>query len=428
MSKINKRSVDAAAVKPERFTIWDDDIAGFGLLVLPTGVRSYVYKYRPRDGGRRQITIGKVGTLTPAQARLRAEDYREAVRKGGDPLGEKRALAEAPTVGELLDAYLSSQAFADKAESTQATDRGRIERHLRLLLGRRRVQSLTRDSIKQAFAAIRSGKTAANIKTGPRGLARVRGGPGTAKAAIDLLRAIFNWAHEEDLIETGNPCDGVKTGATGTRNIILEDDADYARLFQTLDTMEAEGRIRAPVADAIRLIALTGCRRGEAAGLRWRHVDLKKGRIEYPPLEHKAGRATGKPRCIALPAAAQAIIARQPAGEADDFVFAPARGNGAVALSRVWRKVRVEAGLPDNIGLHGLRHSLASHLAMGGAQTAEIMTALGHHQMSTAQRYVHWAENARSSLAEKAAQTALAGMAKASNAPSAEVVKLRRGK
>ena len=427
MPKINKRTVDATKAKPERFMLWDDDIAGFGLLVLPTGVRSYVYKYRPLEGGRRQITIGKVGTLTPAQARQRAEDFREAVRNGGDPLGQKKALAEAPTVGELLDAYLSSQAFADKAASTQATDRGRVERHLRPLLGRRRVQSLTRDDIKKTLSAIRNGKTAADIKTGPRGLARVRGGPGTAKAAIDLLRAIFNWAHEEGLIKTTNPCDGVKTGSTGTRSTILEDDVAYARLFQTLDIMEEEQRIRAPVADAIRLIALTGCRRGEAAGLRWRHVDLKTGRIAYPPGEHKTGRATGKSRVIALPEAAQAIIARQPIGEADDFVFTPARGNGAVVLSRVWRKVRAEAELPDTIGLHGLRHSLASHLAMGGAQTAEIMTALGHRQMSTAQRYVHWAEDARSSLAEKAAQTALAGMAKAGNA-SADAAKLRRRK
>ena len=65
-----------------------------------------------------------------------------------------------------------------------------------------------------------------------------------------------------------------------------------------------------PVADAIRLIALTGCRRGEAAGLRWENVDLKQGRILLPPQSHKTGRKTGKPREITLPAEAQKIIAR----------------------------------------------------------------------------------------------------------------------
>jgi integrase len=70
-----------------------------------------------------------------------------------------------------------------------------------------------------------------------------------------------------------------------------------------------ERRIRTPVADAIRLIALTGCRRGEAAGLRWSHVDLQHGRLVLPPTAHKTGRKTGKPRTIILPSTAQAIIA-----------------------------------------------------------------------------------------------------------------------
>ncbi len=427
MAKITKRCVDSVGAKPERYTLWDDTLKGFGLLVLPTGVKSYVYKYRTKEGQRRQITIGQHGQWTPTKARQRAVDCWEIVRKGGDPLGNKQALLQVPTVGEVLDAYLASEAFSEKAASTRPIELGRIERHLRPLLGGKHVYLLTGNDIKKAFAAIRDGKTATDIKTRSRGRARVRGGPGAAKGAIDLLKSIFNWARKEDLTEC-NPCDDVSTGSTGTRDTILEDAEDYARLFQALDIMEAEKRIRAPVADAIRLIALTGCRRGEAAGLLWRHVDLKQGRIVLPPASHKTGKITGKPRIINLPAVAQAIIAKQPQTGPDDFVFQPARGNGAVALSKAWRKVRAEADLPAGFGLHGLRHSLASHLAMGGAQAAEIMTALGHGQLSTSQRYVHWAESARSTLAEKAASVALAGMAKASDGASADVVKLRRGK
>jgi integrase len=222
---------------------------------------------------------------------------------------------------------------------------------------------------------------------------------------INLLRTIFNWAAVKP-----NPCDGVASGSSGTRETILEDAASYARLFTTLDRMETERRIRSAVADAIRLIALTGCRRGEAAGLRWQHVDLKQGRVVLPPQSHKTGRKTGKPREIALPVAAQSIIARQPEGNQDDFVFAPARGDGAIALSKAWRKVRAEAELPLSLGLHGLRHSVASHLAMSGAQAPEIMTAMWHRQLSTVQRYIHFAESSRQALAERAASIALAGM------------------
>lgn len=147
------------------------------------------------------------------------------MRKGRDPLSEKRALKEAPTVGEIFDAYLQSESFKDKAASTQAIDRGRIERHLRPLLGRKHAHSLSQEDVKRAFNAIRDGNTAKDIKTRKRGRARVTGGPGTARMSIDLLRAIFNWAGVKP-----NPCDGVKTGQSGTRETILED-AEVLRAF-----------------------------------------------------------------------------------------------------------------------------------------------------------------------------------------------------
>jgi integrase len=170
-----------------------------------------------------------------------------------------------------------------------------------------------------------------------------------------------------------------------------------------MEKMEVERRIRPAVADAIRVIALTGARRAEIAAMRWQHVDLKAGRIVLPPESHKTGSKTGKPRIIGLPAAAQAIIARQPDGEPEDLVFLPTKGAGIIALSKPWRAIRTEAGLPEGIGLHGLRHSLASWLAMQGAEAAELMTLLGHKQLSTSQRYIHWAKDQRAALAEKAA-------------------------
>ena len=410
MQKITKRVVDAATPGARRYILWDSEIKGFGLLVMPSGIKSYFYQYRTKEGRQRRATIGKHGQWTPTEARTKAEDYRQVVRDGRDPLSEKRALKEAPTVGEILDAYLESENFRDKAPSTQAVDRGRIERHLRPLLGRKHAHPLSQDDVRRTLNAIGEGKTAKDVKTRKRGRARVTGGAGTARMSIELLRAIFNWAKVHP-----NPCDGIKTGARGTRETILDDAAAYGRLFATLEVMERERRIRSPVAAAIRLIALTGCRRGEAAGLRWKHVDLKQGRIVLPTQSHKTGRKTGKPREIVLPKAAQAIIARQPQGNPDDFVFAPARGDGAIALSRAWRKVRAEAELPLSLGLHGLRHSVASHLAMGGAQAPEIMMAMGHSQLSTVQRYIHFAETSRQELAERAASVALAGMASSSN-------------
>ena len=99
--------------------------------------------------------------------------------------------------------------------------------------------------------------------------------------------------------------------------------------------------------------------------------------------------------------------------------------------SRQVAKVTFElpkAELPEGIGLHGLRHSLASHFARSGAGAPEIMAALGHSQLSTAQRYVHWAQDAQQALAERAATVPLDGMNRRKHNHRANVVKLARGR
>lgn len=441
--KISARTVEAAKPEAEKYRLWDIDLPGFGLWVYPNGGRSYFFKYRAPDGAARQPTIGKHGALTPVQAREIAKDWAEAVRKGGDPLAKKRKARDALTVADLLDAYLASAAFAEKAESTQATDRGRIDNHLKPRLGRKVAEKLSRDDVRRAKREIGEGKTAREaVQTGWRGVSIVRGGEGVARQAVRLLSAAFSWAIVEKLIDIRadeNPALGVAGGDDGERDIVMRNADDYERLFQTLDKMERERRIRPPVADAIRVIALTGARRSEITGLEWSEVDLERGVITKPAKRHKTGRKIGKPRIIGLPALAQAIIARQPAGDVEGLVFPPLRVDafgrayvrsrkgrpGRIELNAPWRAVRAEAKLSEGIGLHGLRHSLATHMALSGAQASDIMTALGHRKMSTAQRYIHYAEDARAALAERAAGMITAA---ATGRPAAEIVEIEKAR
>lgn len=409
MPKINKSFVESFSAPEKDAFSWDDEIKGFGLKVSPSGSKAFVFQYRTKQGRSRRFTIGRYSdTLTADQARNRAKKLRHAVEDGGDPMNEKQVDRQAETLEEVFDRYLTSAKFAEKADSTRAVDRGRINRHLKPTIGRLYADDLTAEDVRKAFNHIRDGKTATNQKTGFRGRAIVRGGEGAARMSIRLLRAVLTW---EGYTGERNPANNVNVGSDGERDTVLETGEEYARLFETLTTMENEKRIRPAHADAIRIIALTGARRGEIAALKWQHVDQRKALITLPPSQHKTGRKTGKPRIIGLPMAAVEIIARQPAGDPADFVFCPSKGSGgAVTLSATWRKVRVEAKLPDGIGLHGLRHSLASHMAINGAQAAEIMTALGHRQLSTAQRYIHWAEDARKGLAERSAAHITAAM------------------
>jgi len=423
--RISKTEVLKATPGSKPYFEWDVEIRGFGLLILPSGVKSFVFQYRTPEGRTRRATIGKYSdTMTADQARARAKCWRIMVDGGGDPLGQKQDAREALTVAEVLDLYLASAKYAEKATATQGNDRGRIERHLKPTMGKKFIKKLTPEDVRKAFAAIRDGKTATDIKTGPRGRAIVRGGEGAARMAIRVFRAAINWAISEG-ITSENPAASVDIGSDDTRDTVLEKSADYARLFRTIGKMEHEKRLRPQVADAIRIIALTGARRGEIAGLRWSWVDLNKGVLILPPNAHKTGKRTKKPRIIGLPAAAQAIIAKQDKGKPNDFVFTPAKGDGAISLANPWRLIRAEAGLPTTIGLHGLRHSLATSMAMNGAEAAEIMAAMGHRQLSTAQKYIHWAQDGRAALAEKSAahiSGALAG-----NKKKAKVVQIKKG-
>lgn len=423
MPKITKRLVDSQKPKKARFFIWDSDLKGFGLLVLPTGVMSYVFQYRTAEGRTRRLTIGKHGTFTPDTARTKARKYQRDVEDGKDPQAEKRDRRTALTVADLLDKYLQSAKFAEKADSTREIDSGRVERHLKPIFGRLVADKVKREDVRKGFAAIRDGKTAKTIKTGPRGLARVTGGEGTARKAIRLLSAAYSWAIEDSLLEM-NPTHGVDVGRDDERDAIIESMNQYEAIFQTIERMENTLQIRRPVADAIRLITLTGARRGEIAGLRWRHVDLKTGNIVIPKEEHKT-RKTHKPRIIGLDPMAQAIIARQPEGGPDDFVFKPAYGKGPINLNKPWRKVRNEAGLTNDIVLHSFRHSLATSMAMSNYQAAQISAVLGHRDIRTSQKYIHIVEQQRARLAERAAAGISAAM---SGNKSADVVSLKRGK
>lgn len=416
MTRLTWTLIERSAPATKRYYVWDDNPWGFGLSVFPSGLKSFVLQYRTAEGKSRRATIGKVGSMTPDQARARAQEMTEIVRNGGDPLEDKAATKAALTVGDLLDAYLSSEAFAEKAPSSRFTDQGRIENHLRPLLGKKFVEKLKTEDVKRARREIALGKTARDAKTGWRARSIVRGGEGTARQALRLLAAMFAWAMKEGLA-SNNPARGVNNGGDGQRNIVMRDGEDYQRLFETLNRLESEARIRPAVADVVRIIALTGARRGEIIGLEWREVDLQRRVITIPPDRHKTGRRTGSPRIIGLPERAMEIITRQPRGEPQDLVFPPISKDdagriypssrkgapGRIDMTGPWKIICKEAKLPDGIGLHGLRHSLATHMATQGAQAADIMTALGHRKLATAQRYIHYAEDARVAVAERAA-------------------------
>jgi hypothetical protein len=195
--RIGKREI--GALEPGQ-VIWDGDVSGFGARRQIDAI-SYVLIYRTAEGRQRWHTIGRHGSpWTPETARKESKRLLGSVAGGLDPAALKRAKRAASSVAELCDLYLSdaetgrilTRRKAAKKVSTILTDRGRIERHIKPLLGTMRVPAVTRADIEAFMHDVAQGKTAARTKTKKRrGLANVRGGKGTATRTVGLLGAIF---------------------------------------------------------------------------------------------------------------------------------------------------------------------------------------------------------------------------------------------
>jgi integrase len=199
-----------------------------------------------------------------------------------------------------------------------------------------------------------------------------------------------------------NPAAKPKLGADGERDAVPDGDA-YARLWVAVEKQRGKSYTMQRACDCIGLIALTGARRNEINGLRWRQVDLEGRRIVLARNEHKAGRKTGQTRVTALPDEAVAILVAYQRGEPDGLVFPGLRSNAPVALQRPWEAAAEEAKLPSSLTLHSLRHGVGTLLAADRMTVPQIAMALGHSQWRTSERYVHAVDRARTELAQRTA-------------------------
>jgi integrase len=138
---------------------------------------------------------------------------------------------------------------------------------------------------------------------------------------------------------------------------------------------------RSPAAgEVIRLLLLTGCRRGEVLNLRWDEVDLDRGLLRLR--DSKTGR-----REVALCPEAVAIIrARKRSGA---YVFPGRQGERLVNINRAFRAARADIGLPPHVRIHDLRHTWPSLAVTAGVPLRVIGEQLGHRQVSTTMRYAH---------------------------------------
>lgn len=388
MPKLTKRVVDAAEPRASDFFIWCSEMPGFGVRVFANGKRSYLVQYR-KDGRTRRVTLGAHGKITTEDARKLAQGVFGDIAKGGDPAEERATRRASMTVSELCDSYLHAAARGHiagkrgqpKKATTLATDKGRIERHIKPLLGRKLARDLTPADCTRWVRDVSDGKTATIEKTDvKRGKAIVEGGPGTAARTAGLLGGILTFAVGEGIIPS-NPMRGVKRPAGTAREKRLSP-SEYGRLGAALDAVAAEGKSWQGVA-AIRLLAMTGCRLSEIIELTWAEVDAAGSALRMGDTkEGRSARSLGKP--------ALAILASLPRTAGQSYVFPAVRQEGEAygGYARVWDKVKAKAGF-EGVSAHTLRHSFGSIAGDLGYSDSTIAALLGHAAGTVTRRYIH---------------------------------------
>jgi integrase len=187
------------------------------------------------------------------------------------------------------------------------------------------------------------------VKTGPHGRAIVIGGRGAATRTLGLLGAIMQYAVEREY-RADNPVRSVHREAGQKRRMRL-DEAGYLRLGKPLAAAERAG-MRWQAVEAIRLIALTGCRREEIQRLRRTEVDLACQARRLG--DTKTGYSVRPIGLVAI----RAIVRAMERGKSE-FVFPAIRGAGPFqGGDKAWRTIA--AGRLPNVTPHVLRHSFAS--------------------------------------------------------------------
>src|SRR5262245_52356929 len=256
--RIGQRHIKA--LRPGQ-VVWDSAVIGFGARRQRSEAVSYFVFYRTAEQRQRWHTIGRHGApWVPDTARDEARRLLGDVARGKDPAGAKQTGRKAVAVAELCDRYLAdanaglvlTRFGQAKRASTLAIDVGRIERHIKPLIGALAVGAVTDADIRNLRDAVAAGKTACHMKTGRRGLARVRGGKGTATRVLRLLGGIFTFAVAHGM-RVDNPVRGVPQFRDGQRDRRLAG-TEYLTLGKAL--RGADKRAWPPAVAAALFLAL----------------------------------------------------------------------------------------------------------------------------------------------------------------------------
>jgi integrase len=380
----------------------DTALIGFGARVTAGGARAFVLDYRVRGSGlQRRFTIGQFPNWTTGAARQRARELRRLIDVGEDPLGTFKEARTAPTMAELAGRF-EAEHLPRKRPGTRLAYLHILNLHIRPYFKHTKVADVD-------FADVDSLHRKVTIGAGPY----------AANRGLAVLSKMFSLAIRWGM-RSGNPTQGIERNYEAERKRYLSGD-ELARLVKAL-AAHADRR----AVDIIRLLLLTGSRKGEVLGMKWDDVDLDRG------IWTKIGSTTKQRTDHIVPLSEPTLqllkeIRTKSPADPSGFVFPADSATGhATDAKWAWTKIRRAAGI-SNLRIHDLRHSFASELASGGASLVMIGALLGHSDPATTARYAHLYDDPQRAAAEKVGAAITAAGKRRSRRPANDSERRNRG-
>jgi integrase len=321
-------------------TLWDRELIGFGLRVRSTGSKTWIIKYRNREGRQCKITLpGGWPNVTVDAARREARRILGEAGTGRDPAAERRRQKLGRvTVGQVLDDYLATK--SSLRPSTAETYRRLANKHLGDWLGKS-MSSIAPDSVLERQKTITTAT-----------------GPTAGNNVMRLLNALFAFAMQRYQTETHeavfvrNPVKVLNTykvwNKRERRQTVIRQH-ELPRWWQAVHELP-----NATWRDYLVFTLMTGLRRREASGLRWSEVDLPARSLTIPATRTKNGRSHTVPITPYL----VAMLKRRQATTPGDLVFPPRAGAHELTTHTITAIVAEASGVRFTV--HDLRRTFST--------------------------------------------------------------------
>lgn len=345
----------------------DSEAPNLYVRVTSKGTKSFTMRYWI-DGRERNYTIGQYPTWKIADARTEARELKKEINKGNDPLKPREERRGVPYVSDLVDRYNEHFAGQPGRSAVSINDYKTNGKRIKKYLGSLKVDEMTRADVEKMHRDV-----------GATGKTRL------ANKLLTQVSAMITFANDEYELNLKRVTRKIKRFPESKRTRWLRKD-ELNRLTAAI----AKAR-RTSGLNLVKFLLLTGARRGEAMRASWDQLDLERGTWTKPS-HHTKQRKT---HVVPLSGPAVELLKSIKETSRGKVVF-PGNVDPNTPITdckKIWSTLVKEAEL-DDVRLHDLRHSYASHLVTQGLSLHVVGQLLGHTKPETTNRYAHLSDEA----------------------------------